>query len=93
MLLSLNFAPLASQITDLSPSLLDDDIRVWFDGQNPKIEVTDEQVRVVAGRFNVTSTATPGANLSVPAGMCILDSGAVDPMNGAIGTAVMGACQ
>lgn len=92
-LLRLNFAPLASQITDISPSLLDDTIHVWFDGQDPKIEVTDEQVKVLAGTFNVTSTATPEANLSVPAGMCIVDSGATDPANGAIGAAVMGACQ
>jgi hypothetical protein len=92
-LIRLNFAPLANQITDISPSLLDDNIRLWFDGQDPKIEVTDEQVKVVTGTFNLTSTATPEANLSVPAGMCIVSSGATDPANGAIGDAVMGACQ
>jgi hypothetical protein len=92
-LLRLNFAPLASQITDLSPSLMDDTIHVWFDGQNPKIEVTDEQVKVVTGTFNVTSTATPDANLTVPAGMCLVDSGATDPTNEAIGALTTGACQ
>jgi hypothetical protein len=92
-LLSLNFAPLANQITDLSPSLMNDTIRVWFDGQDPKIEVTDEQVKVVTGSFHVTSTATPDADLHVPAGMCIVDSGVTEPTNEAIGSVMMGACQ
>jgi hypothetical protein len=92
-LLSLNFAPLASQITDLSPSLMNDSIHVWFDGQNPKIEVTDDQVKVVNGTFNVTSTATPDADLHVPAGMCVVDSGVTEPTNEAIGSVTMGACQ
>jgi hypothetical protein len=92
-LLRLNFAPLASQITDLSPSLMDDTIHVWFDGQNPKIEVTDEQVKVVTGTLNVTSTATPESNLTVPAGMCLVDSGATDPANEAIGALTTGTCQ
>jgi hypothetical protein len=92
-LVRFNFAPLASQITDISPSLLDDTIHVWFDGQDPKIEVTDDQVKVVAGTFNVTSTATPEANLTVPAGMCLVDSGATEATNEAIGTLVTGACR
>jgi hypothetical protein len=92
-LLRLNFAPLANQITDLSPSLMDDTIRVWFDGQDPKIEVTDEQVKVVTGTFNVTSTATPDADLHVPAGMCVIDSGITEPANEAIGSVTMGTCQ
>jgi hypothetical protein len=92
-LVRFNFAPLASQITDISPSLLDDTIHVWFDGQDPKIEVTDDQVKVVAGTFNVTSTATPEANLTVPAGMCLVDSGATEATTEAIGTLVTGACR
>jgi hypothetical protein len=72
---------------------MSDTIRVWFDGQDPKIEVTDEQVKVVAGTFNVTSTATPSADLHVPAGMCIVDSGAVEPANETIGSVTMSACQ
>jgi hypothetical protein len=92
-LVSLNFAPLANQIPDISPSLMNDTIHVWFDGQNPKIEVTDEQVKVVSGTFNVTSTATPDANLTVSPGMCLVESGATEPTNEAIGTLTTGACQ
>jgi hypothetical protein len=92
-LLSLNFAPLANQITDISPSLMNDTIHVWFDGRDPKIEVTDEQVKVVSGTFNVTSTATPDANLSVSPGMCLVESGATEPTNEAIGTLTTGTCQ
>jgi hypothetical protein len=92
-LLRLNFAPLANQIPDLSPSLMDDTIHVWFDGQDPKIEVTDDQVKVVAGTFNVTSSATPDADLHVPAGMCVVDSGVTEPTNEAIGSVTMGTCQ
>jgi hypothetical protein len=92
-LLTLNFAPLANQIADIPPSMMNDTIHVWFDGQNPKIEVTDEQVKVISGTFNVTSTATPDANFSVSPGMCLVESGVTEPTNEAIGDLTAGACQ
>lgn len=92
-ILRLDFAPLQSQIPDLSPSLLDDTIRVWFEGTDPKLEAANDQVKVISGTFHVTSTATPSADLHVPAGMCLVESGATEPANAAIGSLTMGTCQ
>jgi len=90
--LLLNFTPLLPQIPDISPSLLNEQIRIWFDGMNPSIETGGDQVKIVSGTLNITSAATPEANISVPAGMCLVDSGAVEPTNEAIGTLASGSC-
>jgi len=90
--LLLNFTPLLPQIPEISPSLLNEQIRIWFDGANPSIETSDDQIKIVSGTLNITSASTPEANISVPAGMCLVDSGAVEPTNEAIGTLASGAC-
>jgi hypothetical protein len=89
----LNFMPLQAQIPDLATSLLNDNIRVWFDGENPSIETSENQLKVVSGTLNVTSTATPDANITVAPGMCLVDSGVTEPTNEAIGAMMAGACQ
>lgn len=79
----LDFAPLASQIPDLPDYLLGDTIRGFFTGDQPTIEPSHGQVRVVSGTLNVTSERTPSANLVVPAGSCLLDDEADDSAPGA----------
>lgn len=67
------FHYVADQLDDLASYLLDDTLRVWFEGDAPVVEVTDGQMRVVSGALNLESSGTPSANLSVAAGMCLLD--------------------
>lgn len=88
----LNFAPLADQITDISESILNDTLRIWFDGPNPSVQGRDEALRVVSGTLNMTSTSTPAANLSVPAGMCLVDSNAEAPAHEFLGAFAVSSC-
>lgn len=67
----LNFAPLADQIADIAPDLMNNTLHLWFDGENPSIEASANQVKVLAGTLNYTSSYDPSANLSVAAGMCV----------------------
>jgi hypothetical protein len=89
----LNFMPVADQIDDLAQWLLNDTLHVWFDGSNPSVQIDEDQFRVVSGTLNMTSASAPAANVSVSAGMCVVE---VDPPNsshellGAIGA---GVCQ
>lgn len=89
----LNFAPLASQIADLPDFLLGDTIRVWFDGNEPSIRVEQDQVRVLSGTLNMSSTRVPSANISVPAGSCLLESNAEAPEHELLGELRAGVCQ
>ena len=71
--MALAFHHVADQFDDLASYLLDDTLRVWFDGDAPVVEATDGQLRVVSGTLNLESSATPSENLSVTAGMCLID--------------------
>lgn len=88
----LNFAPLANQIADISPSILNDTLRIWFDGANPSVQGREEALRVVSGTLNLSSTSTPDANLSVPAGMCLVESNAEAPAHEVLGAFAVSAC-
>jgi len=70
----LNFASLASQIDDLPGYALGDNLRAFFDGDEPTVQPLSavDQLKVVSGTFNLTSEAAPAANLSVPAGSCLV---------------------
>jgi hypothetical protein len=88
----LNFAPLATQISDISSSLLNDTLRIWFDGQNPSVQGQESGLKVVSGTLNLTSTSTPAANLSVPSGMCLVDSNAEAPAHEFLGALAVATC-
>jgi hypothetical protein len=90
--LLLDFAPLLPQIPDISSSIIGERIRVWFDGEDPSVETMDGQLKVVSGTLNITSEVSPESNVTVPAGMCLLDSGATEPSD-TIGSMTAGACQ
>jgi hypothetical protein len=94
--LLLNFAPLANQISDLPAYALGDTLRLWFDGANPSVRSESEQLRVLSGTLNLTSKATPQANLQVSPGSCLLDApeGAATATNHELlGRFVAGACK
>jgi hypothetical protein len=78
--LSLAFAfhYVADQFEDIADYLLEDTLRVWFTGEAPALELGDAGLRVAAGTLKLTSSANPGANVSVGTGMCLVESSEAD---------------
>lgn len=72
--LLLNFASLATQITDLDHTLLNDNLHLWFDGANPSIEVGGDNLRVVSGTLHIDSEVHPESSVTVDPGMCLVES-------------------
>jgi hypothetical protein len=68
--LALAFHYIADQFDGLATYLLDDTLRVWFDGDAPELEL-GEALRVTAGTLHIESVANPEANVTVEAGMCL----------------------
>jgi hypothetical protein len=79
----LKFAPLASQIADISPTLLDNTLHLWFDGQNPSVETRDDALRVVGGTLNYTDAYEPSNDFTAAAGSCIADADGGDSSSAA----------
>jgi hypothetical protein len=88
----LNFAPLAGQISDLSSYLLDDTLRIWLEGPSPSLVSEAEHLRVSSGTLHLESASQPEANLVVPEGSCLLESGAEAPAHELFGAFSAGAC-
>jgi len=76
--LALAFHHIADQFEDLSESLLDNTVRVWFDGNAPTLHVGDDQLKVTSGTLHVESTYNTEANVTVEAGMCLGGSAGSD---------------
>jgi hypothetical protein len=78
----LNFASLASQLEDLPGYALNDTLRVFFDGSEPSIRPLSatDQLQVVSGTLNLTSTSQPASNLVVPAGSCLVEVDSDSPV-------------
>jgi hypothetical protein len=68
---ALAFEHIADQFEGLSESLLDNTVRVWFDGNAPMLHLADDRFQVASGTLHVESTANPEANVTVQAGMCL----------------------
>jgi hypothetical protein len=66
---------------------------VWLDGTNPTLRTESEQVRVVSGALHFSSSSMPAADLDVPEGSCLVDSGAEAPEHELLGSLAVGACQ
>jgi len=79
--LLLKFAPLASQIPDLAPALLDDVVHLWFEGQNPSLLSGDDELRIVSGILHYTDAYDPSHDLHATAGSCLVN-GDGDPTLG-----------
>jgi hypothetical protein len=87
-----NFAPLASQISDLSSFLLDDTLRIWLEGPDPSFVSEAEHLRVTSGTLHLESASQPEANVIVPEGSCLLESGAEAPAHELLGAFSAGPC-
>jgi hypothetical protein len=85
----LNFAPLAAQIPDIAPDVLSNTIHLWFDGTNPSVQDHGDQLKVLSGTLNYTSSYDPSLNFSASAGQCIggsVDASTTDGVEGAVMT-------
>jgi len=71
----LKFAPLLAQIPDLSPSLLDNALHVWFDGTNPSIQTGNDQLRVVSGTLHYTDAHDATQDITAATGSCVTTDG------------------
>jgi hypothetical protein len=69
--LLLNFAPLAAQISDISPELLNNALHFWFDGNSPAVESQDDQLKVVSGTLHYTNAYDPTQDFTATAGQCV----------------------
>jgi hypothetical protein len=70
--LQLAFQKLADQIPDLDSYLLNDTLRLWFDGANPSVQGSTDSLRVVSGTLHIDSQNDSGSSLTVPSGMCLV---------------------
>ncbi|HYO94387.1 MAG TPA: hypothetical protein VER33_07735 [Polyangiaceae bacterium] len=88
-----NFAPLATQITDLPAYALNDRVRISLEGASPSLRTQADQVRVLSGTLNMTSSAVPQANVQVVAGSCLFESDGESPTHELLGIYSAGACR
>lgn len=70
--LALAFHHIADQVEGIAAHLLDDTWHFWSEGDEPAIIAEEEQVRIVSGALHFESAADPSANVTVPAGMCLV---------------------
>ncbi|MBN1606848.1 MAG: hypothetical protein JW940_09445 [Polyangiaceae bacterium] len=71
--LQLAFEKLADQIPDLDSFLLNDTVRLWFDGAHPSVQGTTDSLRVVSGTLHIDSEKAPDSSLTIPSGMCLVE--------------------
>ena len=71
--LQLAFQKLADQIPDLDSFLLNDTVRLWFEGTKPSVQGTTDALRVVSGTLHIDSKNAPDSSLIVPSGMCLVE--------------------
>lgn len=72
--LALAFHHIADQVEGIAEHLLDDTWHFWSEGDEPAVIAEEGQLRVVSGALHFESAADPSANVTVPAGMCLLES-------------------
>jgi hypothetical protein len=69
--LAFGFQHIADQV-EVPEALLNDTLRLFFDGQNPSIRGRDNGLEVTSGTLHLTSSKNPGDDVTVSAGMCLL---------------------
>lgn len=84
--LALSFEAIADQVENIPSTLLNDKLRMWFEGNNPTFAAEGEQMRMVSGSFHMSSEQSPESNIDVGEGMCMMstdaDSVEVTPAEG-----------
>ncbi len=72
----LAFQKLTAQIPDLDPFLLNDTVRLWFEGASPSVRALDDSLRVESGTLHLESQSAPESSVTVTAGMCLAENDA-----------------
>jgi opacity protein-like surface antigen len=88
----LNFAKLANQLDDIQGWMLDDTLRLWFDGANPSIALGDD-FRVVSGTLHIDSSAHPESSLTAEAGVCLIASESEEEPTSLAAALTAGVCE
>lgn len=72
--LALAFHQVADQVEGIADYLLSDTWHFWSEGDEPSVIAEDDQLRVVSGTLHFDSAEDPSANVSVAAGMCLVEN-------------------
>jgi hypothetical protein len=91
--LLLNFAHIADQVSDIETPLMNDQLRLWFEGESPSLEILEGQIRVLSGTLHAESVAAPESSVIVEAGMCLVDPGEVESPASLLDAVEAGVCQ
>ena len=90
----LAFQKLADQIPDLDSFLLNDTMRLWFEGASPSVLAGDNSLRVVSGTLHMDSQNAPESSVTVEAGMCLVQSDTPEEQAASLSSAfVSGVCE
>jgi hypothetical protein len=73
-----NFQPLSSQLGPIKDVLVNDTLRVWFEGVKPSFSTGNGKMRIVSGALHMSSQAHPEANVDASAGMCVAEVNSED---------------
>lgn len=71
---ALAFSHIADQFSDIPAPFLNDTLRLWFEGDSPSVTPSEGQLRVDSGTLRLTSASRPGDDLTVVAGMCLMEA-------------------
>jgi hypothetical protein len=72
--IALNFAQIADQIEGIPETLLNNKLRMWFEGNEPSFAVENERLRMVSGSFHMSSEQSPESNVDVDEGQCLANA-------------------
>lgn len=70
--IAVHFAHIADQV-DVPETMMNDKLRMWFEGGDPTFSVEENQVRMVSGSFHLSSEQSPESNVNVDEGMCLVE--------------------
>lgn len=81
--IAVHFAHIADQV-DVPETMMNDELRMWFEGGEPSFSVEEGQMRMVSGSFHMSSQQSPESNVDVDEGMCLVevdaDATVTDPL-------------
>ncbi len=68
---ALSFDKIADQVDNIPATLLNDKLRMWFEGNEPSFAVEEERMRMISGSFHMSSEQSPESNVDVATGQCM----------------------
>ncbi len=86
----LGFTHIANQVDDIPSAFLEDTVRLWFEGDDPTVELHDEALKVSSGTLHLESSAE---SVSVEAGMCLVETDSEQEPASLAGAFGVGTCE